>query len=262
MNIVQNFSISIISGLYTSLWGAYKDSPYEGFKLATFPRSITFSAFIFLVLNIVPSLESDLKTLYLSQIFFLIMGIERTISEVYKGFFRNEDQGKYKIPSRITFFGKHITNNGLRYWLGILISIGIVTILFLEINIERFNEFFLVALLTGLAGAFGGAYKDAPFEGFEYRKFLRTPMVTLATFPIFYHFSPVSLGYLIYMNFGIERFIVEFYKTYILRNRSGKFRPDLNRIQKYVDNRRIFFYAALVVVLGVIVLILNDIRCL
>jgi len=52
------------------------------------------------------------------------------------------------------------------------------------------------------------------------------------------------------MNGGLERFAVEYYKTYVKRNMSGKFRPDLERIQHYIDTREKFHYVALVIIAG------------
>jgi len=195
-----------------------------------------------------------------SQIFFLIMGIERLSSEIYKGFFRNEDQSKYLIPSRITFLGKYITSNGLLYSVGVILVAGTLALLFLDVKIEGFIEFCIVSNCTGLAGAFGGAYKDAPFEGFKPLGFLRTPVVLLLTSPLFYFMGPVSLGFLIYMNLGLERFIVEYYKTYIQRTMSGKFRSDLQRSKKHIEVREKYHYIALFIILGVIVLIIRDIQ--
>ena len=96
--------------------------------------------------------------------------------------------------------------------------------------------------------AFGGAYKDAPFEGFMFGKFQRSPMVVMTASAIFYFMGPVSLGFLIFMNFGLERFTVEYYKTYIQRNMSGKFRPDTQRIAKYLNSREKFHYGALLII--------------
>ena len=95
MTIIVPFITSIISGLYTSLWGAFKDSPYEGFKPKTFPRSIYFHVAIFLPLYFAPFFSDKFQQLGLVQIFFLIMGLERFLAEIYKGFFRTEDQQKY-----------------------------------------------------------------------------------------------------------------------------------------------------------------------
>lgn len=57
MNFYIGLGVSIVSGLYTSLWGAFKDSPYEDFKPRTFPRSIYFHVVIFAVLYFVPILR-------------------------------------------------------------------------------------------------------------------------------------------------------------------------------------------------------------
>ena len=47
---------------------------------------------------------------------------------------------------------------------------------------------------------------------------------------------------------------MEYYKTYIQRTMSGKFRPDLPRIQAELDTRERFHYAALVVIAGLFAL--------
>ena len=121
MEIVTLLCISAASGLYTSLWGAFKDSPYEGFKARTFPRSIYFSLVICLALYAVPHLQPTLVRLGYFQVFFLVMGLERFLAELYKGFFRCEDQTKYFVPSRITFFGHHVQSDLVRYAVGVVL---------------------------------------------------------------------------------------------------------------------------------------------
>jgi len=54
------------------------------------------------------------------------------------------------------------------------------------------------------------------------------------------------------MNIGLERFLVEYYKTYIQRNMSGKFLPDTPRIQKHLDHREKFHVMAWVIIVMVI----------
>ena len=102
MTLFTLLVVTALSGLYTSLWGAFKDCPYEGLKLGTFPRSIYFNVVILLALYAVPAFRSNLLELSLFQVFFLTMGAERFLAELYKGFFRTEDQVKYFVPSRIT----------------------------------------------------------------------------------------------------------------------------------------------------------------
>ncbi|MCB0271897.1 MAG: hypothetical protein KDD46_02655 [Bdellovibrionales bacterium] len=257
--MMMQLLIAFVSGTYTSLWGAFKDSPYETFKPKTFPRSILFSLIIYVLLMEVLGQSLRVQLLSYVQLFFLVMGIERFISEIYKGFFRIEDQSKYFIPSRITFFGKHVRSNFLRYVVGVLIVAGIFALTFVSYPMQKFWEFCLVAYVTGLSVAFGGAYKDAPFEGFQALKFQRSGFVLLVLSPLFYYLGPVSLGYLIFMNIGLERFVVEYYKTYIKRNMSGKFKSDTQRIQKYLDERERYHYAAWLIILLVMGLYIYEI---
>ena len=108
MNFLFAFLLASFSGLYTSLWGAFKDTPFEGFKPGTFPRSVYFGAVFFLVLFVIPIYNERLLGLRYFHIFFLMMGLERIAAEIYKGFFRTENQDKYFVPSRITFLGKFV----------------------------------------------------------------------------------------------------------------------------------------------------------
>lgn len=258
MNIYLGFLVSLISGLYTSFWGAFKDSPFEDFKKHTFPRSVYFHAVIFAALYFIPLFHTSFIALKYFQIFFLVMGLERFLAELYKGFFRTEDQSKYFVPSRITFFGKHVQSDLLRYLVGTVLVLAVFAVVTIPFPITSFWMFLLVAYATGLLVSLGGAYKDAPFEGFQPLKFQRSGVVLAVCSPLFYFISdpmqPVSLGFLIYMNGGLERFVVEYYKTYIQRTMSGKFRPDLERIQHRVDTREKFHYGAWAIIIGLIVL--------
>lgn len=224
------------------MWGAFKDSPYEGFKPKTFPRSILFSLIIFALIYVFK--QPDVAQVGCVKIFFLVMGLERFSSEIYKGFFRHEDQSKYFIPSRMAFFGRLVKSEMLRYAVGIMLLALIVWVYTLGWVVTRFWHFALVAYLTGLAIAFGGAYKDAPFEGFDVIKFQRSGLVLLCASPFFYFLGSTPLGLFVFMNIGLERFLVEYYKTYVQRNMSGKFLPDTPRIQKYLNNREKFHIAA------------------
>src|SRR4051812_21791579 len=114
MPVLDQFIFVTLSGLYTSLWGAFKDSPYEDFKPITFWRSVWFSWLIWASFKyLLPSL-SQFSSLNSIQLFFFVMGIERLCAELYKGFFRFEDQAKYFIPSRVTFFGRPVRSEWVR----------------------------------------------------------------------------------------------------------------------------------------------------
>ncbi len=266
MSFAIQFIVIVVSGLYTSLWGAFKDGPYEGFKPKTFPRSVYFHIAIFLPLYFLPHFQARVQHLDLVQLFFLVMGIERFLAEIYKGFFRTEDQDKYFVPSRITFFGRHVESDLLRHGVGIVIVAVVFAFLLVDYAISGFWGYLAVAYGTGCIVALGGAYKDAPFEGFKPLKFQRSGMVLALLSPLFYVLAdpenPLPLGFLIYMNGGLERFSVEYYKTYIQRNMSGKFRPDLPRIQQQLDTRERFHYAALAIITALVLLYAHELGVL
>ena len=142
---VVSLAIVIVSGLYTSLWGAFKDSPYEDFKPRTFPRSIYFHLVIFLVLYTLPPFSNHLRQLGLFQLFFLVMGIERFLAELYKGFFRTEDQSKYFVPSRITFFGRYVPSDLLRYAVGTALVLIVFSVTLIDVPVKNFVWFAVVA---------------------------------------------------------------------------------------------------------------------
>jgi len=266
MDMCVRLLVSIVSGLYTSLWGAFKDSPYEGLKRKTFPRSIYFHIVIFFLLYGLPVFRESFADLGLVQVFFVIMGLERFLAELYKGFFRTEDQSKYFVPSRITFFGRHVRSDLARYAAGAALVTGVFCLLLIGYRVTSFLAFPVTAYATGLIVSLGGAYKDAPFEGFKPLKFQRSAIVLAVCSPLFYFLNssltPVPLGYLIYMNGGLERFVVEYYKTYIQRNMSGKFRPDLPRNQTLIDSRERFHYLALAIIAGLTTLYAYEIKTL
>ena len=266
MHFAIEFAVIVVSGAYTSLWGAFKDGPYEGFKPTTFPRSVYFHVAIFLPLYFLPVFSTHVGHLGLIQLFFLVMGIERFLAEIYKGFFRTEDQSKYFVPSRITFFGRYVESDLLRYGVGTVIVAVVFAFLLVDLPITGFWSYLAVAYATGCIVALGGAYKDAPFEGFKPLKFQRSGTVLAVLSLLFYWLAdpenPLPLGFLIYMNGGLERFSVEYYKTYIQRNMSGKFRPDLARIQEQLDTRERFHYAALVIIAALVLLYAHELGIL
>ncbi len=266
MHFWFSFVVSLISGLYTSLWGAFKDSPFEGLKRRTFPRSVYFHAVIFCALYWLPLFHGSFRQLSLFQVFFAIMGLERFLAELYKGFFRSEDQSKYAVPSRITFFGRPVTSEPLRLFSGVVLVSGVFSLLFLSVRIEDFPGFAAVAFSTGLLVSLGGAYKDAPFEGFAPLKFFRSATVLAICSPLFFFsndpLSPVPLGYLIFMNGGLERFLVEYYKTFVQRTMSGKFRPDLPRISRYIETREKYHYMAWIIIVGLTILYVYELTAL
>ncbi|HEX7704377.1 MAG TPA: hypothetical protein VF403_26735 [Kofleriaceae bacterium] len=221
------FAISIVSGLFTAAWGAYKDAPLERFNAASFWRSVVFSACIFGIFIAAEPLRGRFAALHLVQVFLLVMGIERLAIEIYKPCFRREDQTKYLIPQDMSFLGLNVASRATRIWVGLALISGTLGVLLLATPIATFASQLVVATLVGLFICCGGAAKDAPFEGFQPRKFLRSALVLAAASPLLHRLGPVPLGLYAFMCGGLERLIVESYKTYFTQARPGKFRRDL-----------------------------------
>jgi hypothetical protein len=158
----------------------YKDSPHEGFSPGTFVRSLILSMLLGPVvaslLNLVP--EDPASGLLL---FGAVYAAERALTEAWKTFFRNESQSKYTIPMQVAVLGRPIESRWLRRGLGTMYLGVIVAGLAALSLIKRpsgVSPLALAATVGGLGGWFsavGGAWKDAPIEGFQPLKFLRSP---------------------------------------------------------------------------------------
>ena len=87
MQIALNIFAGFLAGLICSLGGAVKDSPYEGFKVWTFPRSIVVGTI------------GGILSLSLTTNFFLAFAFagyfERFIVEGWK-ILRNRKPGKHE----------------------------------------------------------------------------------------------------------------------------------------------------------------------
>ena len=225
-------AVSVCSGLYTSAWGAYKDGPYESFKPLTFPRSILFSVLILFTILYTPlGVGEAFLELPLFHVFLAIMGVERMVTEIYKACFRQGDQSIFLIPQQMTFFGRAVNSLILRILVGIILMAGVYYIVFWSQTVTHITGFSITGFLTGLFICGGGAYKDAPFEGFSPTKFLRSAIVLALVSPLVYWLGPCRLGFLVFTFGGLERLLVEYYKSYIVKSVPGKFRPDLPRIE-------------------------------
>ena len=230
--LIEALVVAGMAGLFTSAWGAFKDAPYEGFSRASFWRSVVFSVAILATLWAFPNVRARIEHLRLVEVFFLVMGIERIAIEIYKPCFRREDQSKYLIPQDFSFFGRHVEGDLLLWAIGAAMIALVLGLARVGTMIASFPGHLAVAAATGLFICFGGAGKDAPFEGFDASKFLRSVKVLAVVSPVFWVLGPTPLGLLVFMYGGLERLIVESYKTYFTPHPPGKFRRDLPIIDR------------------------------
>jgi hypothetical protein len=125
----------------------------------------------------------------------------------------------------------------------------------------------LVLLTVGSIGgwltAFGGAWKDAPVEGFETFKFFRSPMVAL-TWAIIMSFFTTNWIYIAVAGAGYSVATIETYKTFFFPNKPrGKFAGKPILFPKILEQRRIVavLYACIwVVIIALLVLGFTGLR--
>jgi hypothetical protein len=229
----MNFMIAIVVGLtagaHSSTWGMYKDAPYEGFTYRKYFRSIVLSGLLGVTIWVVT--QMDVRTA--SNIFVLfgfIYGIERAILEFYKTFLRNEDQSKYFIPMQFHVQGKIVESKSRRLMIGAFYLIGVLvvfgTIYYLDrldLNLPWWIVVFFIGSAGGWISAFGGAWKDAPIEGFELFKFFRSPAIT-AFYALLLSFFTQSYLFIAVGALGYTVATIETYKTFFFPSKPrGKF---------------------------------------
>lgn len=92
----------------------------------------------------------------------------------------------------------------------------------------------IIIITAGFIAAIGGMLKDAPYEGFYFFKFFRSPFVAMLIGVLIYFYNPLlETKYFLLSIFGGERVLSEFYKK-IFRDRApGKFKNDKHHHIKY-----------------------------
>lgn len=261
-----NWLISLITGLgvgiHNATWGMYKDAPHEGFTWTTYFRSVVagavFGPFLYWFFDLDLSHPANI---------FLLFGagytLERITMEVYKTFIRVEDQSKYFIPMQLSVFGKPVESYPLRLALGVLYVAALAAISYGIILLNNkyqagdlnWNPFLILlpCSVFGWVSAFGGAWKDAPLEGFETFKFFRSPGV--AYFYAFIASLFTSNLLLITMcSIGFTIASIETYKSFFFLHRPrGKFQGKPILFPETLEFRKKFvpLYTAIWIAVGV-----------
>ncbi len=229
MNLLTALVIGLMAGAHSATWGMYKDAIYEGFTYRKYFRSIILSGLIAIVFERVTNLDV-VQPANMVILYGMTYVIERGILEFYKTFLREEDQSKYFIPMQFHVGGK-VVHSQWRRWLtggayaiGVALAImGIMALQDVSLNLPSVVIVLLIGSVGGWISAFGGAWKDAPLEGFEWLKFFRSPVIAslyallIACFTNDYLY--ISMGAL-----GYTVGTIETYKTFFFPNKPrGKF---------------------------------------
>jgi hypothetical protein len=176
-------AIGLMAGVHTATWGMYKDAPHEGFSRWKYARSIVLATVIAVIVSAMWGLDPR-RAADLVVLFGATYAVERALGEIYKTFLRDEDQSKYFIPMQFAIFGKVVRSRGARLLAGagyvaVLVAM-VVLVSWLDGALPDPKPLWLVVGIGGLGGwisAFGGAWKDAPKEGFQIFKFFRSPII-------------------------------------------------------------------------------------
>lgn len=235
--------VGILAGTHTATWGMYKDAPHEGFR--HYPRSIFVSTLSAPVIAWVLGLGVSGRDLFV--LFGVTYCVERGLTEFWKTFVRFEDQSKYTIPMQFHVFG-HVIPAGGKRW---LIAAGHVAVVFgagfgihamhqVNTGLPRWAVFFLLGSIGGWLSACGGAFKDAPIEGFHTFKFFRSPFLAgsygllLSLFTQSYLVAALGgLGYTVAT--------IETYKTFFFPSRPrGKFAGKPILFPEHLETRKKF----------------------
>jgi hypothetical protein len=250
MNILIYGFVGAFSGLYSACWGAYKDSLFEKFESKKFARSIIIGFILGIILFYFLRYNA-ISNINLGIFFLFVMTFERLFTESLKAFVRNENQDKYKIPSKLHIFGKTVESKFFRLLIGIIfISLAIALFYLPPLLNITFNSKILAGIfwgaIAGLIGsAAGGAWKDAPIEGFNPIKFFRSPLVGAIWGALLIFFID-NYSVLLFACIGGERMVIELYKTFVLKSIPGKFNATKPKYIDWISKRKKFILPYLI----------------
>lgn len=219
--------VGVLAGTHTATWGMFKDAPHEGFTVRRYLRSVWVAVAIAPLAAWAGAIDprSPAGAILL---FGLVYALERACTEFYKTFLREEDQSKYFIPMQFHVLGRVVESR----WLRLAVGLGVVAVAVLLLQAVRLLQtaggpelprLLLVVSLGGWFSACGGAFKDAPIEGFQTFKFFRSPAVAAAfgllLAPLTNNWPVLALAAIGYTVASIET-----YKTFFFPSRPrGKF---------------------------------------
>lgn len=220
-------AIGAFAALHAASWGGFKDAPFEGFRWRSYTRSLLLGAAVAgLVAIWIPATSARSAVTLIGVTYAL----ERLATEWWKSIVREDDQSAYTIPMRLGIRGRTIDDRRTRYLAGLVVALlvvlSVVGVGLLQVVTPPTTTWIVVLSVGGAGGwatAAGGAWKDAPVEGFSGWKFLRSPVVATAwalPLSIVTHSWPALL-------LGAAGFAVasiETYKTFFTGGRApGKF---------------------------------------
>jgi hypothetical protein len=240
----------------------YKDSPHEGFEIRKYLRSIVLGIGIGAAAGALLPLDATTAA-GCAILFGVVYVVERALGEIYKTFLRQEDQSKYTIPMQFAVFGRTVKSRVLRAAMGgaylgvMLATIALVIAYQRWVNpAPSLLEVALIASAGGWISAFGGAWKDAPIEGFQTLKFFRSPLLAAGWALVLAQLTS-NLVFVTLAATGYTIAATETYKSFFFPNKPrGKFAdkpvrfPGLLRLRHRVVPVYVAIWISVLVMLG------------
>jgi hypothetical protein len=262
-NVFAAALAGLLSGIHVASWGMYKDAPHEGFELRKYLRSIVLGVGIGAGAGALLPLDATTAA-GCAVLFGVVYVVERALGEIYKTFLRQEDQSKYTIPMQFAVFGRTVKSRVLRAALGAGYLAVMLAMIALVIAYQRWVgpqpslvQVALIASAGAWISAVGGAWKDAPIEGFQTLKFFRSPLLAAAWGLLLAQLtSDLVLVTLAATGYTIAT--TETYKTFLFPSRPrGKFAgkpvrfPGLLRLRRRVVPVYVAIWLTVIVMFGI-----------
>jgi hypothetical protein len=183
MTTLLSALIGLLAGVHAATWGMYKDAPHEGFSRLKYARSPILGTALGAVVASATGLDPR-HAVGAVVLFGVVYAVERALAEIYKTFLRDEDQSKYFIPMQLHVLGTVVKSRRARLIAGAVYTLLLLGLVGLMAHLDRsaagkypIGIVLVVGSLGGWISAFGGAWKDAPSEGFQILKFFRSPLL-------------------------------------------------------------------------------------
>jgi hypothetical protein len=208
----------LAAGTHAATWGMYKDSAYEGFHLRRYARSVILGGVVAVALQLWRPLPLDTPADFV-LLFGLTYVLERALVEFVKVFFRVENQAKYHIPMQLSIGGRVVEHRAVRAAAGALYATGIAAVALGVTALQPLVDAgarwlpFIVGTIGGFLCALGGAWKDAPIEGFSWPKFFRSPLIAGAWGAVLALLTP-DLVTIAFGGLGFSIATIETYKKF------------------------------------------------
>lgn len=184
MTTALSMLVGLLAGTHIATWGMFKDAPHEGFTVPRYLRSVWVAMALAPMAAWLGGVDPT-RAGGAVILFGLTYALERACTEFYKTFVREEDQSKYFIPMQFHVLGQVVRKR----WVRLTVGAALVAVAVLLLQGVRWLQaapgpelprLLVVASLGGWYSALGGAFKDAPIEGFQTFKFFRSPAVATA----------------------------------------------------------------------------------